>query len=144
MYLISKYRLELKYCDEVLFEECDQRQLSAESRARFLYGIFGNPDREILGSLYYDIHERAIGYSVAAVGTLTQALVSPRALFTPALLANAASMSLYHFHPSGDPAPSGADLRTTWRMTRCGELLGIPVLEHLILGHHGRFARVGS
>ena len=136
-YLISKYRLELKYCGEALFAESDQGQLSAESRALFLFGIFGNPDREILGALYFDVHERAIGYSVAAVGTLAQVFASPRAFFTPALLANAASMSLFHFHPSGVPAPSSEDIWTTWQLTRCGELLEIPV-------HHGRFARVES
>ena len=71
-------------------------------------------------------------------GTLNASLVHPREVFKAAIKATAAAVLLVHNHPSGDPAPSKEDLALTARMKQTGELVGIPVLDHLIIGD-GRF-----
>jgi len=142
-YLVSKYRLKLEHCDHRLFEAFGATRRGT-SAARFLYQVFGSQHRELAGALYYDVRARVIGYAVTSIGTLTSTLIEPRAFFVPAFLANAASMTMFHFHPSGDVGPSHEDLQVTRRMKQCGDLMGVAVKEHLILGHHGQFARVES
>lgn len=67
-------------------------------------------------------------------GTLTSSLVHPREVFVPALLHRAASVVVAHNHPSGDPEPSADDRATTRRLERAGRLLGVPLLDHVVLG----------
>jgi len=69
-----------------------------------------------------------------AHGTLDTLLVHPRDVFRRAITANAAAVILVHNHPSGDPAPSEADIRVTRDLIRAGQLLKIDVLDHIILG----------
>ena len=68
------------------------------------------------------------------VGTLDASLVHPREVFRPAIVQSASSIILSHNHPSGDPAPSPEDRAVTERLTKCGDLLGIEVLDHIIHG----------
>jgi DNA repair protein RadC len=67
-------------------------------------------------------------------GGLAEAVVHPREAFAPALREGAAAVIAVHNHPSGDPSPSEEDVRLTARLEACGELLGIPVLDHVIVG----------
>lgn len=136
-HLVCKYRLRLEHCEYRLFDAGGE-----DSAARFLYHVFGSQYRELMGALYYDVRQQLIGYAVHHIGTLYCTRVEARGFFVAAFLANAASMKLFHFHPSGGLDPSDDDRRFTRRMEQCGELLGVPVEEHLILGHHGQFARV--
>lgn len=69
-----------------------------------------------------------------STGTLTNVLVHPREVFEPAIRCGAAHVVLVHNHPSGDPAPSAEDRRITRVMTEAGRLLGIPVVDHIVLG----------
>ena len=75
-----------------------------------------------------------IGFNVVSIGSLTAALVHPREVFKPAILANAAALILAHNHPSGDPEPSDEDKAITGRLRHAGELLGIRILDHLVIG----------
>jgi DNA repair protein RadC len=70
---------------------------------------------------------------------LNRTAVEPRAILKEALLRSAASMILFHTHTSGDPSPSMEDLEFTRRMLEAGKLLNIRLLDHLILGAHGRW-----
>ena len=72
--------------------------------------------------------------SVVSVGTLNKAIVHPREVFKTAILSNAASIMAFHNHPSGDTTPSQQDLQLTNRLYEAGELLGIKLLDHLIIG----------
>lgn len=72
--------------------------------------------------------------SVVAVGTLNKAIVHPREVFKTAILSNAASIMAFHNHPSGNAEPSQQDLQLTTRLYEAGELLGIKLLDHLIIG----------
>lgn len=70
-------------------------------------------------------------------GSLNASIVHPREVFRPAILASAASVVLVHNHPSGDPEPSDEDLAITRRLAQVGELLGIAVLDHVVIGKRG-------
>ncbi len=72
-------------------------------------------------------------------GTLDASLVHPREVFRPAIAEAAASIILVHNHPSGDPAPSAEDRAVTRQLRQAGELIGIGVLDHVVVGE-GRFA----
>ena len=72
--------------------------------------------------------------SVVAVGTLNKAIVHPREVFKTAILSNAASIMAFHNHPSGNTEPSQQDIQLTNRLYEAGELLGIKLLDHLIIG----------
>ena len=70
---------------------------------------------------------------VVAIGTLTGVEVHPRDVFRAAITNNAAGIVLAHNHPSGDPTPSPEDRELTRRMKAAGELLGIPVMDHVVV-----------
>ena len=76
--------------------------------------------------------------TVVSVGTLNKAIVHPREVFKTAILSNAASIMAFHNHPSGETTPSQQDIQLTNRLYQAGELLGIKLLDHLIIGD-GRF-----
>lgn len=97
-------------------------------------------DREHLAVLNLDIKNRPLNVSTASIGTLSEALVSGREIFKTAILSNAASIILYHNHPSGDVIPSKADITMTRNMIKCGKLLNIPVLDHVIIGPSGYYS----
>lgn len=69
-----------------------------------------------------------------SVGDICSSSAGAREVFSNAVRRNAGSVVLLHNHPSGDPAPSGQDLATTRRLVKAGELLGIPVIDHIIIG----------
>jgi len=87
--------------------------------------------------LMLDSRNRVRGHHVAAVGTLNAARLSARDVFTPALLANAASVIIAHNHPSGDPTPSGADRQVVDALRTAGTLLGVPLTDSLIVAPNG-------
>jgi DNA repair protein RadC len=67
-------------------------------------------------------------------GSLTSSLVHPREVFAPAIRESASALVFVHNHPSGDPEPSPEDLEITRRLCAVGELVGIPVLDHVVIG----------
>ncbi len=71
-------------------------------------------------------------------GTLTASLVHPREVFVPVIEESAAAIILVHNHPSGDPTPSAEDIAITERLRQVGELMGVRVLDHVVIGH-GRY-----
>ena len=81
-----------------------------------------------------DTKNKVIGISVVTIGLMDQSLIHPRECFRPAILANAASIIIGHNHPSGDPTPSEEDRRVTARIEQAGQILGIELLDHIIIG----------
>lgn len=73
-------------------------------------------------------------------GSVSSSLVSPRELFLEALKNEAVNIVLLHNHPSGDPSPSKEDLILTKRLCECGQILNIPVLDHIIIGDRRYFS----
>ncbi|MEN8185487.1 MAG: DNA repair protein RadC, partial [Myxococcota bacterium] len=86
---------------------------------------------ECFAVLLLDGRHRLVKEALISQGTLTASLVHPREVFRPALREAAAALVLVHNHPSGDPTPSREDRDVTARLARAGELLGIPVLDHV-------------
>lgn len=89
--------------------------------------------------LLLDTQNQIIGIHTVTIGTLDAALVHPREIFKPAILANAASVILAHNHPSGDPTPSAEDRTVTRQVVAAGTTLGIEVLDHVIVGEPHRY-----
>lgn len=75
-----------------------------------------------------------------SVGSLNASIVHPRELFKEAVRLSAASLVVVHNHPSGDPTPSGADIQLTRRLVKAGDVLGIEVLDHVVIGDTGEHA----
>ncbi|NLL69779.1 MAG: hypothetical protein GX238_01465, partial [Epulopiscium sp.] len=69
------------------------------------------------------------------IGSINSSIVHPREVFKEAIQRSAAHIILLHNHPSGDPSPSREDVQVTKRIIEAGELLGIPVLDHIIIGN---------
>ncbi len=84
-----------------------------------------------------DGRHRVMHQELVSQGTLTASLVHPREVFRPALRAAAAALVLVHNHPSGDPTPSREDHEVTCRLVRAGEILGVPVLDHVVVAERG-------
>jgi len=89
---------------------------------------------ETLQVLLLNTRRRLIRVAEITDGTLDTILVHPREVFKTAIAANAAAVVLAHNHPSGDPAPSEADIKVTRDLIRAGQLLKIDVLDHVIIG----------
>lgn len=102
-------------------------------------------DREHFVCLHLDAKNRLMSREAVSIGHLTSALVHPREVWKAAILASAASVAFAHQHPSGDPEPSREDIELTRRLVRAGELLGIPVLDHVVItaGGHVSLAERG-
>jgi DNA repair protein RadC len=82
-----------------------------------------------------DGRHKVIGLDEVSTGTLTASLVHPREISKAAILANAGGIVLVHNHPSGDPSPSTEDREITSRLKQAAEIIGIPILDHVVLGH---------
>jgi DNA repair protein RadC len=95
---------------------------------------FRGLDRERFLALYLDTRHRVMAAETVSIGSLNASLVHPREVFKPAVAMSAAAVIVAHNHPSGDPSPSGDDLDLTARLDRCGDLLGIALLDHLVVG----------
>ena len=91
-------------------------------------------DREAFCILNMQADGRCASMNLVSIGGLTSALAEPREVFKSAILSNAHHIILVHNHPSGRVEPSMEDVQLTRRMVSCGELLGIPVYDHVIIG----------
>ena len=102
--------------------------------AALLAPCFKGIDREQFVICGLDAKHRIIGLNIVSVGSLTVSIVHPREVFKPLILMNACAALCAHNHPSGDPDPSPEDRTLTARLRQAGELLGITLLDHIILG----------
>lgn len=100
--------------------------------------IFRDRRKEYFTTLLLDGKNRIIRESQVSEGSLNQSIVHPREVFISAVKESAAAVILVHNHPSGDPAPSREDREITRRLKEAGEILGIRVLDHIIIGD-GRY-----
>lgn len=94
--------------------------------------LSGFDEREYWVVFFLDGRNRVKGFSIVSIGTLSASLVHPRETFRAAIVHGAAGVICAHSHPSGDCSPSQEDKETTNRLRRAGELLGLPLLDHVI------------
>lgn len=107
--------------------------------ASYLTLRFAARDQEVMGALYLDSRNRLLAERELYRGTLNRAAVEPRQILKEGLLHGAAGCLLFHTHPSGDPSPSAEDLAFTRRLAEAGEVIGIRLVDHLVLGAVGRW-----
>jgi DNA repair protein RadC len=95
-------------------------------------------DREHFKAALLNTKNQVLRIVTVSIGSLNASIVHPREILKPAISASAASIILVHNHPTGDPAPSKEDVEFTRRFAKCGELIGIQLLDHVIIGS-GRY-----
>ncbi len=127
--------------------ELSKRIASESTRQRL---TFDNPDtiadyymellrheeQEKIICMMLDTKNHFLGDVVLTVGTVNSSLLSPRELFLEAQKFHAVHIILVHNHPSGDATPSKEDTQVTARIKKAGELLGITLLDHIVIGDH--------
>ncbi|MDO5134627.1 MAG: DNA repair protein RadC [Eubacteriales bacterium] len=91
-------------------------------------------EQELLICMMFDMKNHFLGDAVVSKGTVNSAIISPREIFLAALRLHATGIVLIHNHPSGEPAPSSQDLQITQRIYLAGEMVGIRLLDHIIIG----------
>ena len=96
-----------------------------------------NPECECFVVLFLNTRKRVKGHQLVTIGTMDTLLVHPREVFRAAIVSSAASVLLLHNHPSGESAPSEADIKVTRDLIRAGQLLKIEVLDHIVIGRPG-------
>ena len=116
---------------------------SPEERAKIhsprdVYNLIGpglrDEKREHFVALLLDTKGGVMRQRTVSIGDLSSSIVHPREVFLEAIRYSAASLIVAHNHPSGDPSPSPEDIQVTRRLVEAGEILGIDVLDHIVLG----------
>ena len=92
--------------------------------------------RRFILCMMLDTKNQLLGEKEITRGTVNATMISPRELFLAALQFRAVHILLVHNHPSGIPEPSGDDITVTRQIRRAGEMLGITLLDHIIIGDH--------
>ena len=114
--------------------------------ARFLMGRMRNETHEKFMVMLLNTKNRVIQVLQVAEGSLTSAVVHPREVFAPAIVNHAACILVAHNHPSGDPYPSTEDRNLTTALEEAGNMIGIPLMDHLVIGdgHYYSFKEHGD
>lgn len=109
---------------------------SPEAAAEILMPLLQDLDREHCITLNLDTKHRLLATTTVSIGSVDHTFMSPREVFRDALLRGASAIVIAHNHPSGDAEPSRDDERITRRIDRAGEIVGIEVLDHVVVGHN--------
>lgn len=96
--------------------------------------------KEYFVGLYLNARKHLVDTKIISVGILDASIVHPREVFAPAIQLHAAEIIVGHNHPSGDPTPSHADILLTSRLVKAGDLLGIPITDHIIVSDSGYYS----
>ena len=112
----------------------DHKIKTAEDAVQVIGELLGEMDREVICIINLKSDGTPINGHIASVGAISQAVTTPREMLKAAILSNAASMIMLHCHPSGSVIPSMDDVQMTARMIEIGTLVGIPVVDHIIVG----------
>jgi len=136
---VIRYRIALVRDEVVDAGPWDAHVRTSGDVATFMMPLLSDLDREVFWVLMLDARHYVCGVHLVSVGSLTTAVVHPREVFKALVASNAAAAILVHNHPSGDPTPSAEDRAVTQRLREAGDLLGIPVLDHIVLGESGRY-----
>lgn len=118
--------------DKTLYSE--EQLSSPEQIVQFMRKELAEYDREVFCILNCTTKSQIINMSIVSIGTINASLVAGREVFKSAILSNASYVILLHNHPSGDPQPSQHDFLVTAKLCAGGNILGIDVLDHIIVG----------
>ena len=112
---------------------------SPDTAASLVAPMLEGLDREHLLAVLLDTRHRLLAIVTISIGSIDRTFMSPREVFREALLHNASALVVAHNHPSGNPEPSTEDVICTRLLARGGEIMDIPMLDHIIVGAHGRW-----
>ena len=113
---------------------------SAASIADYFMEDLCHLEHEEIWAALFDTKNHLLRAVTLSKGTVNASVISPREVFLAALRHQAVFLILLHNHPSGDPSPSREDILLTHRMVSAGEILGISLLDHIIIGDHCYFS----
>jgi DNA repair protein RadC len=139
---VHRFRVIRPVYEEICVSEQneDYRQqiepITAPSSVRALFGFLMQETKEHVIALHLDSKNRLICMEQVSMGSMNVSVVHPREVFKSALLSSAAGIILVHNHPSGDSSPSKEDIDITIRLKEVGDLIGIRLIDHVIIGHH--------
>lgn len=102
--------------------------------ARIIKAYIGNSDRENFVVVCMDNKNNVTAINTVSIGNINSTIAHPREIFKIAILANSAGIVIAHNHPSGNPSPSKKDIEYTKNIVEAGEILGIEVLDHVVVG----------
>lgn len=134
---ISLRIIEPRYRKEVIREDAPELVTTRFTSPKQVFEMFRDLQlqaKEHFLVLHLDGKNRIACVDRVSTGSLNQTVVHPREVFKSACLSNAAAIILVHNHPTGDPTPSKEDLDITRRLKEGGDLLGIKILDHIIIG----------
>lgn len=108
-----------------------------ERVARYLRTRYSKRDHEVVGVIYLNARNYYMADEALFRGTISRAVVEPRPILRGAIDRSACGIIIFHTHPSGDPSPSAEDLHFTRRLAEAGEVVGVMLVDHLIIGAGG-------
>lgn len=133
---INRYTVKLIRENTGLYE-LDNAFITSPGKAHSVIDIvLGLNDEAVekFGMIALDTKNKIAGIHILSIGSLNASIVHPREVFKNAILNNASGIILFHNHPSGDPTPSKEDIETTKRISSAGNIMGINVIDHVIVG----------
>ena len=130
---INIYKLKMIKEDTVEYSTTIKSPADIAALARDVLGLHEAAE-ENFAIICLNTKNKIAGVHTVSIGSLNASIVHPREVFKAALLNNANGIICLHNHPSGDPEPSREDIETTRRRVEAGEIMGIKVLDHVIIG----------
>lgn len=134
----------IKLCRESSFLYEPRRLSNPQEVAKLCRKFLDGLDREQLIVISLNTKCEPTNINLVSIGTVNAAMCVPREIFKPAILSNATNIIVSHNHPSGDPTPSREDAKTTERIAKTGDIMGIPLLDHIIIGSDGDYYSFGE
>ena len=112
----------------------DEQLDTPKNAAKIVGDFIRNMDREVLCVVNFNSKLQPINFNVVSVGTVNQSLAVPRDILKSAILSNATNIMILHNHPTGILTPSTEDIKTTSKLIDTCDMIGIPLLDHIIVG----------
>lgn len=121
----------------VLYE--NRKVASPNDAVDLIKDFLQESDREKCILICLDTKNQPTFLTTISIGSLNSSIIHPREVFKLAIMSNSASIIMAHNHPSGDPNPSKEDMGITKRLVEAGEILGIKIIDHIIVGDGDRY-----
>ena len=137
--IVSISQKKLVICKENSFLYENRRISGPIDSVEILSQFLLNNDREKMVVMSLNTKNEPTNISVVSIGSLNAAICHPREIFKISVKTNANAIIIGHSHPSGDPKPSNEDVSITNRLKEVGEIIGIRLLDHLIIGGEDKY-----
>lgn len=135
---ITEYSVQLKKIKTVFVNNTIDN--SSDDVVKIMNRFYDFDDREKLYVMMINSRKKVIGVSLVSIGTIDNVVMSPREIFKPAILLGATCIVMIHNHPGGISMPSKEDRIATDRIINCGNILGIPLMDHIIYAENNYYS----